>query len=67
MKTYKVRWEIDIEAESPEAAADRARAIQLDPSSIATVFDVRWDQESGTLPDWRYMQIDLLGWLGGEE
>ena len=40
MTHYKVRWEIDIEVESPEAAALQAREIQLDAGSRATVFDV---------------------------
>ena len=38
--TYRVTWEIDIEAGSPLAAAKKALKIQRDPSSIATVFDV---------------------------
>lgn len=46
MTHYQVRWEIDIEAESPESAALQAREIQLDPGSIATIFDI--------------FQIDLL-------
>lgn len=37
---YQVRWEIDVEAKSPEAAALQAREIQLDPFSRSTVFDV---------------------------
>jgi hypothetical protein len=37
---YYVKWEIDIYAESHEAAAREALAIQRDPGSIATVFDV---------------------------
>lgn len=37
---YTVIWEIDIEAESPEQAAEKALEIQRDPSSTATVFDV---------------------------
>ena len=40
MKTYRVSWEIDIDAESPRAAAEKAQAIQRDPESLATVFDV---------------------------
>lgn len=40
MKTYLVRWEIDIEADSFKEAAEQALLIQRDPSSIATVFDV---------------------------
>jgi hypothetical protein len=37
---YMVRWSIDIEAGSPEEAAQKAREIQLDPRSHATVFEV---------------------------
>lgn len=37
-RSYRVMWEIDIEATSPEDAAQQARAIQLDPESIATIF-----------------------------
>ncbi len=42
-KPYVVTWTIEIEATSPEAAAELARDIQLDPESIATVFEVRED------------------------
>jgi hypothetical protein len=41
---YRVIWEIDIEADSPLAAAKEALAIQRDPQSIATVFLVN-DEE----------------------
>lgn len=37
---YLVTWKIDIEAETPREAAEKARAIQLRPGSIATVFEV---------------------------
>ena len=40
MKTYRVSWESDIDADSPRGAAEKARAIQRDPESLATVFDV---------------------------
>lgn len=38
LKTYKVIWEIDIDASSTKKAAELAREIQLDPDSIATFF-----------------------------
>lgn len=38
--TYRVVWEIDIDAELPEEAVWIARRYQLDPESIATVFTV---------------------------
>lgn len=40
MRTYRVVWEIDIEAESAEGAARRALEIHRDPTSVATVFTV---------------------------
>jgi hypothetical protein len=39
--TYRVSWEIDIEADSARDAARKAQDIQLDPSSTATVFKVQ--------------------------
>ena len=41
MHTFKVTWEIEIEADTPEDAARQALAIQRDPESIATVFEVK--------------------------
>lgn len=41
MMQYFVRWEIDIEADSPREAAEIARVIQLDAGSTAVVFDVQ--------------------------
>jgi uncharacterized protein YhbP (UPF0306 family) len=35
-------WEIDVDARTPRAAARKALAIQRDPQSIATVFDVQY-------------------------
>jgi hypothetical protein len=39
---FRVIWEIDIDAGSPQQAVQLARAIQLNPIMPATVFDV-WD------------------------
>lgn len=36
----RVIWEIDLDADSPREAAEKALAIQRDTESIATVFDV---------------------------
>lgn len=47
MKTYLVRWEIDIDAETPEAAAEEALNVQRDPDSLATHFDVFETTEEG--------------------
>ena len=40
MKDYRVKWEIDLFADSPEQAAKLALEIQRDPKSSALVFDV---------------------------
>lgn len=40
MAEYRVKWEIDIEATSPEAAAEQALDIQRDGFSMATCFAV---------------------------
>jgi hypothetical protein len=37
---YRVTWEIDVEADSPRQAAEKARAAQVRPGTIATVFTV---------------------------
>jgi hypothetical protein len=47
MPEYRVRWEIDVEAESPREAAEKALATQRDPESEATVFDVSEKQWRG--------------------
>ena len=39
-KNYLVLWEINIEADTPGEAADKAREIQLDKESAATIFEV---------------------------
>ncbi len=41
MQAYRVIWEMDIEADSPEEAAEMARYYQTKPSTTATVFDVK--------------------------
>jgi hypothetical protein len=40
VSTYRVTWTIEVEAEDPFYAAFKAREIQLDPTSEATVFAV---------------------------
>ena len=40
MTTFKVKWEIDVEADTSREAAHRAKQIQLDPSSDNNVFEV---------------------------
>ena len=54
MKNYRVEWTIDVSAEGPIGAARQARAIQQDPQSIATVFDVYEEDGNG-----EGMRVDL--------
>ena len=39
-QSYRVKWEIDLNADSPEEAALEALRVQRDISSIASVFTV---------------------------
>jgi hypothetical protein len=45
---FRVIWEIEIEADSPKAAAREARLIQLTPGMSATIFDV-WAHVAGKM------------------
>lgn len=54
---YRVRWEIDIWADTALSAAAEARKIQLDPNSVATIFDVT-NRELGDDSD-AYLRLDL--------
>ena len=40
MSTFRVVWAVQIDADSPEEAAEAAREMQLDESSLATLFNV---------------------------
>jgi hypothetical protein len=40
MKTYRVVWQIDVEANSELEAAQEAKAIQTDVESTANIFEV---------------------------
>jgi hypothetical protein len=52
MTSYHIIWEIDVQADSPEEAAYKALAMQRNPESTATVFDVyRWDETEPTRID----------------
>lgn len=53
MKTYRVTWEIDIDANSEREAAQAALKIQRDKESAATVFDVQAEDSS------RAVHVDL--------
>jgi hypothetical protein len=43
-KDYTVAWTVQVQADSPEQAARRARVMQIDPDTAATVFDVADDK-----------------------
>ena len=58
MPEYRVRWEIELDAESVQDAAEKALATQRDPESHAVVFDVQ-QLGHGTRSQWQ--QVDLLG------
>jgi hypothetical protein len=60
MTTYRVKWEIDLDADTPEDAAACAQAIQRDRESIGTVFDVtELCNDGGTLGT--RTRVDLCG------
>ncbi len=57
---YRVRWEIDLSANSHVNAAHQARQVQLRPESLATVFDVLRRDGSTDQLDWSLAEeIDL--------
>jgi hypothetical protein len=47
MKSWRVTWGIDIEADTPREAAEKALAIQRDPFSCAVVFQVHRENLTG--------------------
>lgn len=57
MTLYTVKWEIEIEADNPVAAAQEALAIQRDPESIATFFEVT--EETNSCDGTVYHSVDL--------
>lgn len=54
-RAYIVRWDIEVDATSPEAAAEIARDIQQDEYNIATMY---WVQEV-EYPQSRWSSVDL--------
>lgn len=58
MNSYRVRWEIEVDALSPLEAAHRARAVQLDPESADTIFTVNHEPGAGE-DDQGEAEIDL--------
>lgn len=51
---YRVTWRVEVDADSPREAAERALAMQRDPASTATNFRVtEW------VPDGATCTVDL--------
>jgi hypothetical protein len=59
MKEYRVTWEIDIDADSPEEAAQKALDIQRNPESMATVFDV-FEPDEEANDNAKHFRVDLM-------
>jgi hydrogenase maturation factor len=63
MTLFRIRWEIDIESDSAQEAAEKALQVQRDAESTATVFEVTGRHDAterawcGADPDW--ITIDL--------
>lgn len=55
MKLYYVKWDIELDAENPQKAAEKALEIMRDPDSTATVFEVSEEGSSDVVT------IDVLG------
>lgn len=64
MPCYLVRWEIDIDADTPEQAAAEARAIQMDRNNAATFYEVQ-PSASQAADDWQLVNLDTE--VGGDE
>lgn len=63
---YRVMWEIDVTADTPCEAAQRAQAIQLQVDSTATVFDVTDESGDTTRVDLLEAEEDNAGPAGAE-
>ena len=57
MASYLVTWKIDIDADSHREAAEQARMLQLNPESLAVVYEV---QQTGPVKRTHSVEIDLL-------
>jgi len=53
---FEVKWVIDIEAGTPQQAAQVARQIQLDPENTATFFNIR--PHDSNLGPWLKVEIE---------
>jgi hypothetical protein len=64
MGTYRVVWEIDVEAESAEDAARQALEIQRDPESTGIIFDVYAEDGYNTIVDLYSGTVIPVGYTG---
>ena len=60
IRLYRVRWEIEVEAETPHQAAEKARFYQTKPGTTATVFEVAKVHPYGVGGYGRPVTIDLI-------
>lgn len=68
MTLYKVVWEIEIESDTPEAAAKTARSWLLDPGAQCVVFGVTDITDGNPYPEIQQDQlIDLVEGPGEED
>lgn len=63
MTEFRIAWGIDIDAETPAEAVRKAREIQLDPDSAATVFEVCPLDDKGRPKHMEKTVVDLMGIL----
>lgn len=67
MSTYRVKWEIDVDADSHEEAARKAQASQIRPGTTATYFEVaEWNQRTAKLDSWRKLELGPVAPLSPE-
>jgi hypothetical protein len=59
VSTYRVRWEIDVDANSIKEAAREARESQTRPGTIATFFEVaKQDRRTGEFSDFQEVELE---------
>lgn len=58
VKSYRVKWEIDVDASTPLEAAKKARELQIHEGSWANVFEVSCEQTVCGEPIWT--RVDLM-------
>jgi hypothetical protein len=64
MPEYTVTWEIEVDADSPQEAAEKAYQIHHRPDGTATAFDVHMRQTTGELYRPVFIDLDELAAAG---